>query len=202
VSSNPSRKAAARSLFLLTLAALLASCFGGGEKQEFFYFVPSPPAALEMGSGGKILVSDFSVSAGYDSSRLAYRISSNELRYYAFRQWVSDPGRMLTEATVRLLRASGHFSDVAKSERIREPDMILEGNVEAIEEIDSGKTWQARLAMTLIVRTSEPPRILFRHGFDRTVPLDRRHPEEVAKAVGSILEKEIKLVAEKMSRSK
>ena len=73
---------------------------------------------------------------------------------------------------------------------MRNPDGILEGVVDAIEEVDIDKTWHARLAMTFIVREGENNRILFRYVFDKTLPCDHKHLTEVARMVSQILNKE------------
>lgn len=186
-------------LFAATAAALLAGCFGTDVKDEYFYQLTGPVKALERGQGPKLLVAAFAAASGYDSPRIVFRTTRHEIQYWGYRQWAAEPARLLAEATMRHLRASGLFSEVTASDRIREPDAILEASVNAIEQVDHAKSWDARLAMTIIVRRGSGEQVLLRHAFDATRPCERRHPDEVAKGVSRILEDEIKRLAPRIA---
>jgi len=188
----------------VALAALLAlpACFSTPPVEEYYYGLVGPTSPVEKGSGPRVLVSDFSAAAGYDTTRLAYRISDNELRYYAHRQWIAEPPRMLAEVAVRHLRASGRFAEVGRGDRVKDPDLVLEASVDAIEEVDKPKEeWFARLAMTLSARRGDSDRVLFRHAFDITVPCAKRNPEEVARGAGKIFAREMEKIARRMAES-
>ncbi len=179
------------SIFGLTLWGL-SGCFSSTPKDEHFYNLVGPENALERNWGPRLLVSTFTAAAGYETPRIAYRLSEHELRYYGYHQWVSEPARMLTEMTIRHLRASHHFSDVGYSDKIRDPDLILEGNVDAIEEVDRNNSWSARLAITFVVRKGASEKIILRHAFDKNYTCSKRSTDEVANGISSILEKEMK----------
>ncbi len=171
---------------------LLTGCFSTPPVEEHFYFLLGPGKALAKEKGPRLLVADFRTAAGYDSARIAYRVEKHELRYYAYRQWVSDPARLLGEMTVRHLRASGKFYQVDRSDKIRDPDAILEATVDAIEEVDKGDRWQARLAMTFRLRRGETEKILLRHAFDVTLPCSKKNIDVVAENISKILDQELK----------
>lgn len=177
---------------ILANAIFFSGCFSSSPTEEYFYQLHTPAAAMEKGRGPKLLLADFMTASGYDTTRIAYRVSPNEIRYYAHRQWTAEPSRLIGEASVRHLRASGLFSEVARGEKIREPHAVLEGYVEAIEETDKDDdAWQARLAMTFILRAPDSEKILMRHSFDVTRPCKRPELQEVAAGVSSILEDEL-----------
>lgn len=186
---------------LLLPLILLTGCFSSGAVEEHFYALAGPTSALEKGQGPRLVVMDLAAAAGYDTQRLAYRVSDHEIRYYAYRQWVADPSRMLTEMVIRHLRSSGRFSQVARAEKIRDPDAILEGTVDAIEEVDVEDGWRARLAMTFHLRHSESDRVVLRHAFDVVMPCAKRHPDEVAKTISSILTRETERLGRRISQA-
>lgn len=173
----------------------LVGCFGTNAVEEHFYSLSGPRTPLEKGQGPRLLVADLNPAAGYDTSKLAYRVSEHELRYYAYRQWVSDPPRLITEMLVRHLKASGRFSQVARGDRIREPDAVLEGSIDALEEVDTEDAWKARLAMTFQLRRGDAERIVMRHAFDVTMPCAKRSPEEVARTISATLTRETERLA-------
>ncbi len=192
---NPSRLP-----YGLLLASTLAlpACFGGAAVEEHFYSLAGPRMATERGGGPRLLVSELNAAPGYDSQRLAYRTSAHELRYYLHRQWVADPPRMLGEILIRHLKVSGRFSQVARSDKLRDPDAVLDGTVDAIEEVDLPDGWQARLAMSFQLRKPDTEGVLMRHAFDVSMPCARRHPAEVAKTVSEILTREAERLARKL----
>lgn len=189
-------------LALLLLAFTVSNCFGcfgsSTGKDEKFYNLRGPRHSSLVKSGPKIVVAGFASAAGYDTQRLAYRLSAHEVRYYGYRQWVAEPSRLLREWTMRHLRASKKFAEVTSSSRLREPDAVLYGVVEAVEEVDKGKTWEARLSMTFTLRKGDGEKVLLRHHFDTTRKCVKAHPDEVAKEIGSILEKETARLAERI----
>jgi len=178
---------------------VLASCFGTEVKDEYFYQVAGPYKALEKGKGPRIQVATFGAAAGYDTARIAYRTTRHQIQYYGYRQWVAEPSRMLTEMTVRHLRASGLFSEVTSSDRLRDPDAVIEASIDAIEQVDHSKSWDARLAMTFLIRSGSGEKALLRHAFDSRRPCERRHPDQVAKGISTILEDEIKRLAPRIA---
>jgi ABC-type uncharacterized transport system auxiliary subunit len=187
------------SVCLSVCSVLLCACFSAPAKQENFYNLHGPKSPSWGGKGSRILVASFTSSAGYDTARLAYRTSGHELRYFGYRQWVAEPARMLSEMTVRHLRISKLFKEVATNDKIREPDAVVEGNVDAIEEVDKGEHWKARLAMTFVVRKGHSEEILLRHTFDVTRDCKKPHPNEVAREVSEILAQEVKRLSRRIS---
>lgn len=183
-------------------ALLLAGCFGSAPKEEHFYFLRGPSKALEKHAGPRLGIADFSIAPGYESQRMAYRDGDYHMQYWAYRQWVSEPARMVTELAIRTLRASGKFSEVAAVERLRDPDAILEGHVVAIEEVDDleAERWNARLAITFALRSEKSERVLLRHAFDTTRPCARRDPAEVARMISKIYADELSYLAVRIAR--
>jgi ABC-type uncharacterized transport system auxiliary subunit len=183
----------------LALTLFGAGCFGSEAKDEYFYQLIGPKRALEKGKGPRVQVMSFAAAAGYDSPRIAFRSSKYEIQYYGYRQWAAEPGRLLQEMTIRHLRASGHFSEVSASDRMREPDAIILASVDAVEQVDHEKSWDARLAMTFAVVRGTGEQVVLRQAFDATRPCERRHPDEVAKGVSRILENEVKRLAQRIA---
>ena len=190
-----------RAALVLALTLTLSSCLGQNEVEEHFYSLTGPRMASEKGNGPRLLVSELGAAPGYDSQRLAYRVSPNELRYYLHRQWIAEPPRMLAEMLVRHLKVSGRFSQVARSEKLRDPDAVLDGTIDAIEEVDLPDGWQARLAMSFQLRKPDTEQVLVRHSFDVSMPCAKRHPAEVAKTVSEIFAREVERLARKLGEA-
>lgn len=190
-----------RSIVLVATGLSLsgASCFSSPPNEEFFYSIKSPSLLKESAVGPRISVANFTAAAGFDSTRLAYRTAKQEMRYYGYRQWAADPPRIIAEAAMRYLRSSGLFREVDLGDRVRDPDLILEGNVDAIEEVVDGAGCKAHLALTLRLRDARSDKVVLEHAFDSQRVCARRHPQEVAGRIGEILEKEITALAPRLA---
>ncbi|MCC6746355.1 MAG: membrane integrity-associated transporter subunit PqiC [Deltaproteobacteria bacterium] len=187
---------------VVTLGLLcLGGCFGSPAKEEFFYFLSGPTGLIDKGTGPRLAVADFVVAPGYDTAKLAYRTNANELRYYQSRQWISEPGRMITDLVIRHLRATRRFAEVGPAEKVRDPQALLDGTVEALEEVDHETSWYGRLAMTLRLRGEEKEQVLLRHAFDQQRRCVRRHPVEVARTASEILEEELRRLAPRLAHA-
>ncbi len=192
-------RAPAKIAALALACAMLTACFGSSTpNEEHFYSLKGPLGAAKLGEGPRLLVADFSAAAGYETERLVYRLSDHEVHYYGYHKWTTDPARLVTEMVARHMRTSGKFSEVGRNDKMRSPDIILEGAVEAIEEIDLGKAWKARLAMRFTLRDGETEKVLMRYSFNQAVPCKALHPREVARGVSQILTKQVKLLADEI----
>ncbi|MBW2734771.1 MAG: membrane integrity-associated transporter subunit PqiC [Deltaproteobacteria bacterium] len=186
---------------LVTISLGATACFGTKPKNEYFYFLKAPAVAKANAKGVALSVGDFTASPGYTNQRIAYRERENELRYYAYRSWVSAPPALMAAAVVRHMLASGRFSRVDRGERIKDPLALLEGHIEAIEEIDKDNQTLAHLAMTFVLRDASSERELLRHSFDRTFPVTRRHPHDVAQAMSKLLNIELRRLADRIAQA-
>ena len=202
-SAGIDRKLITRRALLSTAlgAACLAGCFSTPAKQERFYFLNGPSEVVTPGRGPRIAVAAYSSNSGFDTSRLAYRVGKNELRYYGYRKWIAEPAQMLRELTIRYLAASRRFSQVDKLDHVPDPQAVIGAHVTAIEEVDDleEERWYARLAMSFSARREGSNDVLLRHAFDVTLPCKRRDPAAVANALSRIFAKEIKVLIARLS---
>lgn len=179
----------------LLLSVGAGGCFSSATQEEHFYSFKGPTGSIKSGQGPRVLVADFTASAGYETERLAYRMSDHELRYYGYHKWTADPARLTKEMVARQLSASAQFAEVGYNDKMRSPDLIVDGVVEAIEELDHGKAWKAHLAMRFVVRSGDSDRVLLRFSFDQSVGCKSRHPREVARGISKILNQQATVLA-------
>jgi ABC-type uncharacterized transport system auxiliary subunit len=172
-------------LTLLLFGALATGCFGGGKTPTMQYFwVPLwqqvQPSAREP-MPVVIQVEGLDVDPGYDHLRIVYRISPVQLRHYRFRQWVTKPGRLLTAAVQRYLRATRRFRLVTVAPQPL-PNYILRGRIMALEQVEEGakrERWSARVAFHLRLHRSSDNKVVWRMRFDGKQRVKTRTPEAV-----------------------
>lgn len=148
-----------RALSLVLLTSLLPACsqlLGGKaviQQNRKFVVDDSIPLRVALPSSQrpypyKVAVERFDVSRLYDRSQVIYRLSPEEIREDTHLRWANRPSDMITDAVEGYLRQSLLFKDV-RQEFLEEPDYTLSGTVKAIERIDSGDQWYAKLALAM-----------------------------------------------------
>jgi ABC-type uncharacterized transport system auxiliary subunit len=184
------------------LLMLGSSCLSSVPPQtRHYYHLPGARPAKERADGPRVAVRDLAPTAGYESAKLVYRVSPHEIRYYEYRQWVAEPGRLLADMTARHLRSSGYFADVEAYDKLKDPQLVVEGTVEAFEEVDGKTAWEAHLAVNWVVRRVGSDRVLLRHGFDVRRACDRDNSDAIVDALGSILAEQAQELARRIVQS-
>jgi len=65
-----------------------------------------------------------------------YRTSPEQIGFYDYHRWATDPRDFVTSAIADRLRASGNFADVTVYEGRSHADYIITGRLEKLEEVD------------------------------------------------------------------
>jgi len=126
------------SVCVLTL--LMASC--GGTRRPHYYAldIPSPPDPTHGGLRfpGAVAVSRFETPSYLREGRIVYRETPEEVGFYEYHRWASEPAQTVTTAMVETLRSSQLFSFVKRYDGHNQQDYLLNGRLERLEEIDYG----------------------------------------------------------------
>lgn len=112
---------------------LVAACVGpqGRSTEPMATFTleavfPAKPAAKE---GPAVLVAVPHARSGFDTERMAYMRSPNQLEYFARHRWVDTPARMLAPLIVQALESTGGFSAVVQAPTLARANWRLETEV-------------------------------------------------------------------------
>jgi ABC-type uncharacterized transport system auxiliary subunit len=65
-----------------------------------------------------------------------YRASAEQIGFYDYHRWATDPRQFVTVAIADRLRASGNFADVTVYDGRSHADYIITGRLEKLEEVD------------------------------------------------------------------
>lgn len=183
----PCRRGAA----LVAAALLLAACPKQATRHYYTLTFPPGQARYESPFPYTIRVKDFGIAATYNGDQLVYREDVNEVEYARERRWTERPPRMVADLFRKFLRQSGVVEQVVEKIGEKPPDFVLEGEIDAIEELRSGEDSYAHLAMSLRLVRFEGDAVVWRRTFDerRKVPGDK--PRAVVRALSEILEQEM-----------
>jgi len=137
---------------VLSLAVLvsLASC-GGKVRYPSYYTLnlpapPDPPAAENAHAA--VAVREFRAPAYLRQGAIAYKPSPEQIGFYAYHRWATNPCEFVTNSVIERLRASGNFAHVKPYDGRPDVDYVLSGRLEKLEEIDYGGGVKVEVAIS------------------------------------------------------
>ena len=136
-----------------------------------------------------IRVADFGIEQAYNRPEIVYRQSPFQLQYYYYRVWAVKPDRMVTDLVYKHLLLSGLVANVIRRyDESTKPDYDLNGDIEAIEEYDSGELWFAHLALSVRLTKLSDGAVIYSRRFDLRKRVYQHTPEYVIREMSSLME--------------
>jgi ABC-type uncharacterized transport system auxiliary subunit len=124
--------------FVLTALIALTGC-GGAVKYPNYYTLnvpppPDPPA--QEGVHASLAVREFRSPSYLHQGAIVYKTSPEQIGFYNYHRWATDPREFVTNAVTDRLRASGKFKQVKLYDGRSDIDYVLSGLLEKLEEVD------------------------------------------------------------------
>jgi len=146
--------------YLIATALLMTGCAGKVRYPDYYTLAiaPTQTAALKDAAqqSSTVAVRPFSTPAYLRQGRIVYRPTPQEVGFYDYHRWASDPGTVVTTGVIDSLRSANLFSVVEPYAGQEHPDYLLSGRLERLDEVDykSGVQVEVKLSAQLInVRT-------------------------------------------------
>jgi len=124
----------------ITLAVSIAFVGCAGKIRYPSYYTlhvpppPDPPARPDVHAS--LAVREFRSPGYLRQGPLVYRASAEQIGFYDYHRWATDPRQFVTVAIANRLRASGNFADVTMYDGRSHVDYIISGRLEKLEEVD------------------------------------------------------------------
>ena len=124
----------------ITLAVSIAfvGCAGKIRYPNYYTLhVPPPPdSPARPDVHASLAVREFRSPAHLRQGPLVYRASAEQIGFYDYHRWATDPRQFVTAAIADRLRAGGNFADVTVYDGRSHADYIITGRLEKLEEVD------------------------------------------------------------------
>jgi uncharacterized lipoprotein YmbA len=123
------------------LALLMVECGGKIRYPKYYTLSIAPtatPALEDPLRTATLAVRRFETSAYLRQGRIVYREAPNEIGFYEYHRWASDPGATVTSGVIDALRLSKLFSSVEFYDGHNKAEYLLTGRLERLDEIDYG----------------------------------------------------------------
>jgi ABC-type uncharacterized transport system auxiliary subunit len=137
-------------VLIMVLLAALAGC--GRVKYPKYYTlnVPPPPDPVaEESPRTSVAVREFQSPVYLRQGPIVYRTTPEQIGFYEYHRWATDPRVLVTSAIIDHLRASGQFSAVSTYNGHPESDYIVSGKLEKLEELDYQSGVKVEVAMSV-----------------------------------------------------
>src|SRR6266852_5205406 len=124
----------------ITLAVSIAfvGCAGKIKYPSYYTLhlpaVPDPPARPDVHAS--LAIREFRSPGYLRQGPLVYRASAEQIGFYSYHRWATDPRDFVTSAITDRLRASGNFAEVKIYDGRSSADYIISGRLERLEEVD------------------------------------------------------------------
>jgi ABC-type uncharacterized transport system auxiliary subunit len=125
-------------IFCLVSVSILASC-GGRVRYPNYYTLnlpvpPDPPASEN--AHVTLAIREFSAPTYLRQGAIAYKTSPEQIGFYAYHRWATDPRDIVTNAVIDRLRASAAFAHVKPYDGRPGASYVLSGRLEKLNEFD------------------------------------------------------------------
>ena len=163
---------------VLTLAAatILTGC-GGKVRYPAYYTLnlpapPDPPAKESVRTS--IAVREFQSPSYLRQGPIVYRSTPEQLGFYEYHRWASDPRTLVTGAVIDHLRASGQYSTVSMYNGHPDHDFIFSGKLEKLEEVDYQDGVKVDIAMSAQIIRVKTGATVWSNAVSETRPVSQR----------------------------
>jgi ABC-type uncharacterized transport system auxiliary subunit len=122
----------------LAVSIALVGCVGKIKYPSYYTLhvppPPDPPARPDVHVS--LAVREFRSPGYLRQGPLVYRASAEQVGFYEYHRWATDPRQFVTTTIADRLRASGNFADVTVYDGRSHADYIITGRLEKLEEVD------------------------------------------------------------------
>jgi len=161
---------------ILMLLPALSGC--GRVRYPAYYTLnlpapPDPPAAENVRAS--IAVREFQSPNYLRQGPIVYRSTPEEIGFYEYHRWASDPRTLVTSAVVDHLRAGGRFSRVSLYDGRPNNDYVFSGKLDKLEEVDYGSGVKVEVAMSAQITRVATGATVWSNAVSETRPVPQRN---------------------------
>ena len=124
-------------VFCLATLVLLAGCGRVRYPQYYTLNLPAPPdPPASENTHATLAIREFSAPTYLRHGGIAYKTSPEQIGFYAYHRWATDPREVVTNAVIDHLRASAAFAFVKPYDGRPGASYVLSGRLERLDELD------------------------------------------------------------------
>ena len=137
----------------------------------------------------------------YDQDRIIYQSTANEINFYHYQRWITEPREMLTESVISHLRKSSLFAGVIHLRDGQPFDYILSGELIQFEEWDEQEQWYAQVKIWFELLSLKTRQTMWEGITESRIPIKKKKTIEVVRAINSAADQCIEQLIQQLSTS-
>jgi ABC-type uncharacterized transport system auxiliary subunit len=179
--------------FALTVLIILSGCAGAVKYPSYYTLhVPPPPDPPAQGNlQATLAVREFRSPPYLRQGAIVYKASTEQIGFYNYHRWATDPRDFVTNAVADRLRASGTFTQVKPYDGRADIDYVLSGRLEKLEEIDYDGTVKVEVAISAQMVRLSTGATVWANSVSEVGRVDKRDVTFVVSALSSTTERAI-----------
>ena len=181
-----------RTLSITVVAVLLLAtgCRSPAPRHYFTLTGAAPAVRFARPYPVKLRVAELEMRRTYRRDELVTRADVNELTFLRRQRWSEPPQRMISGLIREHLRRSGIGVEVQDESTVNEPDFVLGGEIEVIEQLTAGDDHYAHLAMTFRLRNFKDDKMVWDFRIDARRPVSGTSMRSTVRTLSAILAEE------------
>ena len=136
---------------------------------------PAPRPAQSEGALGRVTIRELRCPEYLCEGRIVYRATPEEIGFYEYHRWATNPRQAITQYLENALRAQPLFKSVAVHESASEADYVLSGVIERLEEVDQGRDVRVVCTVSAQLLDAQTRSVVWSHTASETVPVETRN---------------------------
>jgi ABC-type uncharacterized transport system auxiliary subunit len=125
-------------IIILAVSMSFIGCVGKVRYPTYYalHLPPAPDLSSATQAHASVAIREFRSPDYLRQGSLVYRASPEQIGFYDYHRWATDPREFVTSAITDRLRASGTFAEIKVYDGRSPVDYILSGRLEKLEEVD------------------------------------------------------------------
>jgi ABC-type uncharacterized transport system auxiliary subunit len=184
-------------------ALILTGCAGKVRYPDYYMLALAPsndPPAADSQKLPAIAVKRFETPAYLRQGRIVYRESPEQIGFYNYHRWASEPGQLVTTAMMDSLRASGAFSLVEPYDGQELAPYLLQGRLERLDEIDYNNRVQVEVRLSAQLLNTKTGTTVWAGDTTKTARVDQRQVNAVVRSMGQVTQQAIGQLVQDMQK--
>ena len=179
---------------VLCLAALVILVGCGRVRYPNYYTLnlpapPDPPASEN--AHATLAIREFSAPTYLRQGAIVYKTSPEEIGFYAYQRWATDPREVVTNAVIDHLRASAAFALVKPYDGRPDASYVVSGRLEKLDEFDYEGGVKVEVALSAQMTSIATGATVWSNGVSEIGDVNKRDVPAVVSEMNRTMERAI-----------
>jgi ABC-type uncharacterized transport system auxiliary subunit len=180
-------------VFCLATLVILVGCGGVRYPQYYTLNLPAPPdPPASENAHATLAIREFSAPTYLRQGAIAYKTSPEQIGFYAYHRWATDPREVVTNAVIDRLRASAGFAFVKPYDGRPNAGYVLSGRLEKLDELDYEGSVKVEITLSAQMINSATGATVWSNAVSEVGNVNKRDVPAVVSEMNHTMERAIK----------